>query len=192
MNDTEKLIKKIKQGSQESFRELVDAYKEMVFRICYGFVKSKEDAEDITQDVFFAIYKNIKGFKIESKISTWIYRIAVNLSLNHIRRRKFSRIFSRISLREENDSEMAEIPASRDFSADFKVITDEKKKIINKALNRLPSNQRTAFTLCNIEGFTYEEIAEIMGCSTSAVESRIHRAKINLQKSLINYLKEFL
>ena len=97
--------KEIKQGKSEYFKELVDKYKDMVFNICFGFVKNKEDAEDITQDVFFTIYKNIKGFKFESKISTWIYRIAVNRSLNHIRKRKLLRIFNKISLKEENEGE---------------------------------------------------------------------------------------
>jgi len=189
MNELE-IIEKIKQGKSEYFKEFVDKYKNMVFRICFGFVKNKEDAEDITQEVFFTIYKNIKDFKFESKISTWIYRIAINRSLNHIRKRKLSRIFNKISLKEENEDKEAEIPAARDSSADFKVITEEKKNIISKALYGLPSNQRVAFTLYNIEGFTYEEIAEIMGCSISAVESRIHRAKMNLQKKLVIYLKE--
>jgi len=189
MNELE-IIEKIKQGKSEYFKEFVDKYKNMVFRICFGFVKNKEDAEDITQEVFFTIYKNIKDFKFESKISTWIYRIAVNRSLNHIRKGKLSRIFNKISLKGENENREAEIPAARDSSADFKVITEEKKNIISKALNGLPSNQRVAFTLYNIEGFTYEEIAEIMGCSISAVESRIHRAKMNLQKKLVIYLKE--
>jgi len=191
MNEVE-LIEKIKRGERDLFKELVDKYKDMVFNICFGFVKNKEDAEDITQDVFFTIYKNIKGFKFESKIYTWIYRIAVNRSLNHIRNRKLSRIFNKISLKEESEGKEAEIPAAQDSSADFKVITKEKKNIISKALNGLPSNQRVAFTLCNIEGFTYEEIAEIMGCSISSVESRIHRAKMNLQKKLVIYLKEIL
>ena len=191
MNELE-IIEKIKQGKSEYFKEFVDKYKNMVFRICFGFVKNKEDAEDITQEVFFTIYKNIKDFKFESKISTWIYRIAVNRSLNHIRKEKLSRIFNKISLKGENENREAEIPAARDSSADFKVITEEKKNIISKALNGLPSNQRVAFTLYNIEGFTYEEIAEIMGCSISAVESRIHRAKMNLQKRLVLYFKEIL
>lgn len=191
MNEIE-IIEKIKRGDKDLLKELVDKYKDMVFNICFGFVKNKEDAEDITQDVFFTVYKNIKDFKFESKISTWIYRIAVNRSLNHIRKIKLSRIFNKISLKEESEDIEAEIPAAEDSSADFKVITEEKKNIISKALNRLPSNQRVAFTLCNIEGFTYEEIAEIMGCSISAVESRIHRAKMNLQKKLVIYLKEIL
>ncbi|NVM01446.1 MAG: sigma-70 family RNA polymerase sigma factor, partial [Candidatus Helarchaeota archaeon] len=186
MNELE-IIEEIKQDKSEYFKELVDKYKNMVFRICFGFVKNKEDAEDIAQDVFFTIYKNIKNFKFESKISTWIYRIAVNRSLNHIRKRKLPRIFSKINLKEGNVDEYAEIPASEDSSADFKVITDEKKRIIYKVLNGLPSNQRIAFTLYNIKGLTYEEIAEIMGCSISAVESRMHRAKMNLQKRLVKY-----
>ncbi|KPK96054.1 hypothetical protein AMJ80_02160 [bacterium SM23_31] len=190
MDDIE-LIKCVKQGDREAFKALVDIYKDMVYKICYGFVKNKEDTEDITQDVFFTIFKNIKNFKYESKISTWIYRIAVNRSLNHIRKRKLSGIFTKRNILYVDSENAAEIPAPEDSSAEHTAVTGEKKKVIFKALNGLPSNQRVAFTLCHVEGLTYEKIAGIMGCSVSAVESRIHRAKINLQKKLVDYLKEF-
>jgi len=189
MNDFE-IIEAIRQGSPEYFKELVDKYKEMVFRVCLGFVRNRQDAEDTTQDVFFTVYKNIKNFRSESKLSTWIYRIAVNRSLNHIRKRKYAKIFSKADLEKEND--INNFPAGENSAADFKVISKEKMKIILKALDKLPSNQRTAFTLFNLKGFTYEEIAEITGCSIPAVESRIHRAKMNLQKRLVKYFKEIL
>ena len=190
MDDIE-LIKCVKQGDREAFKALVDIYKDMVYKICYGFVKNKEDTEDITQDVFFTIFKNIKNFKYESKISTWIYRIAVNRSLNHLRKRKLSGMFTKSDFIQVDSDVPAEISAPEDSSAEHAAVTREKKRIVFRALNGLPSNQRVAFTLCNVEGFTYKEIADIMGCSVSAVESRIHRAKINLQKKLVAYLKEF-
>lgn len=189
MKDNE-IIENIKGGSRESFKELVDTYKDMVFNVCYGFIKNKEDAEDITQDVFFSIYKNIENFKLESRLSTWIYRIAVNRSLNHIRKRKLMKIFSKINLKEEDEE--VNVPASEDSAADYSVMSKEKKEIISKALDKLPSNQKIAFILHNTQGFSYEEIAEIMNCSVSAVESRIHRARTNLQKYLVKYLKEIL
>jgi len=190
MDDIE-LIKRLKQGDREAFKVLVDSHKDMVYKICYGFVKNKEDTEDITQDVFLTIFKNIKNFKYESKVSTWIYRIAVNRSLNHIRKRKLSGMFTKRNFVHVDSDAAAEIPAPEDSSADHTALTGEKKRVIFKVLNGLPSNQRVAFTLCYVEGLVYGEIADIMGCSVSAVESRIHRAKINLQKKLVAYLKEF-
>ena len=189
MNEKE-IIEQIKQGNREAFKELVDEYKDMVFKVCFGFVKNKEDAEDITQDVFFSVYKNIKSFKSESKISTWLYRIAVNFSLNHIRKLKIQKMFVKLGIKEDNEEKVFNVPAGRDYNADFEIIQSEKMKIISKVLNELPSNQRIAFTLFNIEGFTYEKIAEIMNCSVPSVESRIHRAKMNLQKKLVKYFKE--
>ncbi len=189
MKDFE-IIEEIRRGKSELFKELVNKYKDMVFKICWGFVKNKQDAEELTQDVFFTVYKNIKNFRSESKLSTWIYRIAVNRSLNHIRKRKYVKIFSKADLEEGND--INNFPAGENSSADFRVISKEKMRIILKALDKLPSNQKTAFTLFNLKDFTYEEIAEIMDCSIPAVESRIHRAKMNLQKRLVKYFKEIL
>ena len=191
MNEKE-IIEQIKEGDHESFKELVEEYKEMVFKVCFGFVKNKEDAEDITQDVFFSVYKNIKSFKSESKVSTWLYRVAVNFSLNHIRKMKIQRMFVKLGIKEDDEEKVFDVPAGKDYDADFKIVESEKKKIIAKILNELPSNQRIAFTLFNVEGFTYEKIAEIMNCSVPSVESKIHRAKINLQKKLIKYFKEII
>lgn len=183
MNEAE-IIKGIQTGDQSAFKELVDTYKDMVYKVCFNFLRNNEEAEDITQEVFLTIYKNINIFKKESRLSTWIYRIAVNKSLNYIRKNKKVKIFS-IFKRDKNSSEEKETDLTSQVTADEHMLTAERSSIIKKALGALPDNQRTAFTLHNIEGFTYEEIAGIMECSVSAVESRIHRAKTKLRKLLI-------
>lgn len=183
--DDEVILQKFRDGDGDAFRALVEKYQKMVYIVSYGFVKNSRDAEDITQDVFFAAYKNIRKFKHESKVSTWIYRIAVNRSLNFVRKKKLLSLFS---VRQDEET-MPDIPAEEDAHPDFTFEKSEKGRIIKKALDGLPENQRTAFILSNVEGFSYQEIAEIMQCSVSAVESRIHRAKMSLQKKLVQYLK---
>ena len=185
------LIQRFLDGDRNAFNELVDRYSDMVFRVCYGFVKNPEEAEDITQDVFLTVYKNLGTFKRGSKLSTWIYRIAVNRSLNHIRKTKRAKLFS-LFTKDSEDAERKEAVLTDTTPADRKIISKERLAIIQKALNSLPDNQRTAFTLHNIEGFSYEDIAGIMECSVSAVESRIHRAKMSLQKKLAEYIKDLL
>ena len=182
MNDVE-IIQMLKNGDREAFRELVEEYKQMVYNVCYGFVKNSDDAEDISQDVFLSVYKNMKRFKQESKLSTWIYRIAVNRSLNFARKKKFLSLFG------TKPEEERIPPAGQDAEANYGLERSESGEVIRKALNSLPENQRTAFVLSNVEGFSYKEISEIMKCSVSAVESRIHRAKMSLQKKLVKYFK---
>jgi len=82
------LIEKIKAGDSHAFKELFEHYNSLVINICYKLVRNKEEAEDLTQEVFFKVYKSAKSFKQRSKFSTWIYRIAINLSLNHLRKKR--------------------------------------------------------------------------------------------------------
>jgi len=180
-----------KNGIEKTFGELVDSYKDMVFRVCFGFARNREEAEDITQDVFLAVYKNLLTFKRKSDISTWIYRIAVNKSLNHVRKGKRTKVFSLFT----KDSEAGNIRDSEPVdpsTAERRILSAERSMIIKKALDDLPDNQRIAFTLHNIEGFSYDKIARIMECTVPAVESRIHRAKVGLQKKLVGCVRDLM
>jgi RNA polymerase sigma-70 factor (ECF subfamily) len=182
------LLQATADGDQEAFRIFVDAHKNKVLRICFGFVRNREEAEDVAQEVFFKVYRGASGFRGRSAVSTWLYRIAVNCSLNHIRKAK-----SKAWLPWMNPSvgadEVDQIAGS-DEPADDVLERRERRKLLREALDRLPHNQRTAFTLHGIEGFSYEEISRVMDCSLSAVESRIHRAKLNLKKHLTRALKK--
>ena len=188
MNEAE-IIKRVQDGDQGAFKELVDSFKDMVFKVCYNFLRNTEEAEDITQEVFLTVYKNINRFKEKARLSTWIYRIAVNKSLNFIRKNRRVKIFSFFK-KDKNSEDERETDLASPKTADEPLLSDERSMIIKRALGALPDNQRTSFTLHNIEGFTYEEIAGIMECSVSAVESRIHRAKTKLRKLLTKMYEE--
>jgi RNA polymerase sigma-70 factor (ECF subfamily) len=175
-------------GDQEAFRIFVDAHKNKVLRICFGFVRNREEAEDIAQEVFFKVYRGASGFRGRSAVSTWLYRITVNCSLNHIRKAK-SKAWPAWTNPSVGADELDYIAGS-DEPADLALERHERRKLLRDALDKLPHNQRTAFTLHGIEGLSYEEISRIMDCSLSAVESRIHRAKLNLKKHLTRALKK--
>ena len=184
------LISNIQQGDEKAFKALVTQHQQQVLRTCVGFVHNNHDAEDLAQEVFVEVYHSIHKFRNESKLSTWIFRIAVNKSLNFIRDSKRKKIFQSI----ENTlfrNEHAEMSAdSWSERPDLKLENDQRKRKLHKAIDSLPERQRVAFTMSKIEDLSYLEIANVMGLSVSSVESLIHRAKINLQKKLYQCYKK--
>ncbi len=177
----ENFIEQLQKGNENAFRQLVDEYQQMVFRTCLGIVHDTEDADDIAQEVFIEAYQSIYKFRANSKISTWLYRIAVNKSLNFLRANKRKRLFQSIN------KSTPEIPDDNNNLGQphEKMLEQQRKKIMDNAIDSLPKNQRTAFVLNKVEELSYKEISEIMELSISSVESLLFRAKKNLQKKLL-------
>ena len=152
----------------------------------YGKLINMDDAKDIAQEVFINVFKSIDKFKGKSTLSTWIYRMAVNKSLNFLRdskKRKF--YFNLDSINKLGRNNPRELSDDSSFSYLEKNEAEYKKKIIFKAIDRLPEKQRIAFLLSKYEEKSYKEIAEIMNTSFSAVESLIFRAKQKLKNELV-------
>lgn len=181
--DEKQLIYNLKKGDESAFQQLFETYKDRVYNTILGMVKSVEDADDLTQEVFVDVYLNIENFKEEAKISTWMYRIAVNKTLNFNRlknaKKRFSHLLSIFNLAPNDDAPDFIHPA-------FLLENKEKSEEINRAINALPSKQKTAFMLRQLEDLSYVEIAEIMQTTTHSVESLLFRAKQNLQKKITN------
>ncbi|MCB9232714.1 MAG: RNA polymerase sigma factor [Bacteroidia bacterium] len=181
--EEELLISKLKAGDQATFRAFFLEYQTMVYNVCLGFVPKVEDAEDLTQEVFFEVFRSIANFKGDAKLSTWLYRIAVTKSLELLRSRK----------RKKRSGFLVSISPGEDLGLGdeseinhpgMKMENKEKAAALFQALAELPDNQRTAFTLSQIEGLSYTEVCETMDLSKSSVESLIFRARKNLKKSL--------
>lgn len=191
MEDIE-LINKLKEGDEESFRVIVDRYQKYILNICFRFTRSKETTEDLTQEVFIEVYRSINNFRGGSKFSTWIYRIAVTKSLDHLKSQKRKKRFGMIkSLFVENDFDNESLlVADSGENPQKKIEQEDRMKILSLALESLPEKQRIAFTLNKYDEMSYQEIAGILGTTISSVESLIHRAKINLRKKLYNYYKK--
>ncbi|MBK7680122.1 MAG: RNA polymerase sigma factor [Chitinophagaceae bacterium] len=182
MNETE-LIQGLKSGDEASFKYLVENYKDRIFNTAIGIVQNAEDAEDVAQEVFIQVYRSIHSFKGESKLSTWMYRIATTRSLDLLRSRKSKKRFGFMQrLFGEGNEPLYEIP---DFNHPG-VAMDRKETAAKlfKAIAQLPENQKAAFTLHKLEDLSYQEISEVMQTSVPAVESLMHRAKQNLKKIL--------
>jgi RNA polymerase sigma-70 factor (ECF subfamily) len=186
------LVEKIRFDKSGSFEGLVKLHQNQVLNTCFRFVNNRDDAEDLAQDVFMEVYNSIDSFRGEAKLSSWIYRIAVNKSLDFVRKQKRKKRFAFVlSLAGFGDEEKElQIHAPANPHSDLEQM--ERTQILNRAIDSLPENQKVAITLSKYEGFSNIEIAEIMGTSISAVDSLIHRAKNNLQKKLYKYFENHL
>jgi RNA polymerase sigma-70 factor (ECF subfamily) len=190
MSDTE-IIEQLKQGNEKAFKKLVETNQKLVVNTCFGMVHNREDAEDIAQDVFIEVYRNIQKFKGDSKLSTWLYRIAVNRSLNHIRDNKKNKWFH--SFEDEvaaKSKQLQQLESSKSDNPEFDLENKQRTLILHEAINSLPENQKVAFTLSKYEDLSYQEISDVMDLSVSSVESLLFRAKKGLQKKLFKCYKK--
>ena len=174
------LIEKILSDDKEAFRLLMERYQQQVFRVAIGFVHSRQDAEDITQEVFIRVYRSLSSFKEKSLFSTWLYRITLNTSINYLNKNKRRNLLtnagnSLMSLLNKSNEE-------RDAHQQLEAI--EVKKSIQKAIDGLHEKQRKAFILSKYEELSQREVAEIMQTSEGAVEQLLVRANKSLQKKL--------
>lgn len=185
--DEVSLIQSIRSGDPSAFHDLVEAFRDRVFNTVLGLLQQKEDAEDITQEVFIEIYRSISGFRGQAKLSTWIYRITVQKSLEFLRwktRKKRSGIILHVFGKEDKELSSKFLHFNH---PGVQLENKERSAILFLAISKLPLNQRTAFTLHKVEGLSYAEITGIMRVSLSSVESLMFRAKQNLQKLLSDY-----
>lgn len=182
MNEQE-LIQGLRNGEETAFKYLVDNYRDRVYNTALGIVQNAEDAEDVSQEVFIQVYRSIGSFKGESKLSTWLYRIATTRSLDLLRSRKSKKRFGLLQrLFGDENEPVYELP---DFNHPGVALErKENAAKLFKAINRLPENQKIAFTLHKLEDLSYQEVSEIMQTTLPAVESLMHRAKQNLKKIL--------
>jgi len=178
--DDNQLMLRVQQGDEDAFRRIVEAHQKPILNLCFRFVGNQQDAEEVAQDVFIHLYRSAATYRPTARLSTYLYRIAVNLSLNRIRDRKRKRLFSLDALKSDRRLE----PTHPDGAPDLILERMELQAQIRKALDSLPESQRTAVVLKRFEGLSYEEIADVMRCSVSAVESLLHRAKVGLRTKL--------
>lgn len=181
--DEQRLLKSLQQKDEAAFRELVTTYQEMIVSTCFGFLHNQEEAEDVAQEVFIQVFRNVGSFRGEAKLTTWMYRIAVNRSLNKLRSAKSKFLVSLDTVFESGRQTATESPF-------HSLENKERAEFLQQAIDKLPENQRTAFVLSKYEGLANKNIAEVMEMSLSAIEALLNRAKKNLQKLLVEYYRK--
>ncbi len=184
------LMLRVKQGDREAFEELVDKYKHRVMNVIYRTLGDAAEAEDLAQNVFVQIFKSAHRYRVAAKFSTWLFTIARNLCLNEIRRRSRHPAESLdLPHPEHTDQPRRQLEDANTFPAPDLLLQEELEQKIQQALAGLPENQRLAIVLCRDEELSYEEIAQVLGCSLSATKSLIHRGRETLKQKLKPYLR---
>lgn len=184
------LVQRIQAGEVERFDDLVNKYRERIWSVVYHLTSNREDAADLTQDVFIKAFKSINRFQGQSAFFTWLYRIAVNTTLNHLQKARLRRFFSLEQIRDEEPvAELAAQLVDPAAGADRRACLGELQQKLNEAMQKLSIKHRTVVTLFEIDGLSHEEIAEITGTSIGTVRSRLHYAKELLKSDLSEYLR---
>ncbi len=183
---TEKqLTDALRRKDEAAFRELILRFQPITARVIFKITGDKEETLDLVQEVFVSIWEQVKNFREEASLSTWIYQLSTNKARNHLKWKKL-----RTGFRLSWQSEQAQPPAGMNHSLNMALEMFERKddeNAITMALQQLPHNQRTAFVLSKSEGLSNPEIAAIMKLSVSSVESLNFRARQNLVKILLPY-----
>lgn len=183
------LVQRVQAGEVDLFDDLVRKYRERIWSVIYNLTSNREDAADLTQDSFLKAFQSINRFQGQSAFFTWLYRIAVNATLNHLQKAKLRRFFSLEKIRDEEPvASLLDRLADPGDSSDRAACLGELQQKLNEALQKLSIKHRTVVTLFEIDGLSHEEIAEITGTSVGTVRSRLHYAKQLLQAELQIYL----
>jgi RNA polymerase sigma-70 factor, ECF subfamily len=180
LND-EDLVALCQKGERRAFEILLQRYMQKAFRIAYDFTRDADEAKDLSQEAFLRVYTRIKDFNGRSSFYTWLYRIVVNLSLDHHRRRGRERWEP---LDETGDVVGPRNPMVDRASPDQEMMAEEASRKIDGALRTMPKNQRTAFLLRNHHGLSIADIARIMHTTEGTVRVHLHRAVVALKQSL--------
>jgi RNA polymerase sigma-70 factor (ECF subfamily) len=177
------LMLAVQRGDEAAFDRLFEKHVAAVVRFARQFVKSQARAEELAQDVFLQVYRNRSRYRPTAKFTTWLYRIATNACLSEVRRPEHKLRIDRDPLPSGDAGDIA-APDKPDPSSEETLLSREAVGRIQKALEELPPQQRAALLLARVEGMSYEEVAESVTCSVSAVKSLIHRATTTLRNKL--------
>jgi RNA polymerase sigma-70 factor (ECF subfamily) len=183
------LIRRAQQGSTEAFDDLVRLHDRQIFQMIFGIVGNSADTCDIYQETFIRAFQKIGTFRFESELSTWLGRIAINLSINWRKRQRRKEVFSLEAKQEKQENWQPVEGSLPGNTAENRIIDRELLRHINKGLQQLPMQQRTVFVLKHMHGHKIKEIAEMMGCAQGTVKNHLFRATDKLQKILQPYYR---
>ena len=183
------LVRRARQGDLDAYDELVRRYQERIYATVYHMTANHEDANDLAQEAFIKAFQALKSFKGGSSFYTWVYRIAVNKTINFLKQRKNKAHMSLddLDFNAEHDPDLVALISDKTPRREINLAELHEK--LNTAMQKLSEPHRLVVTLHDVQGLSHEEIAEIMGCNIGTVRSRLFYARQQLQAYLSDYLK---
>lgn len=183
MADSSKLVSLAQQGNKQAFENLVEMYQNRVFSHCYQLTGNYDDAQDLAQDIFIQAFKSLKSFRQEADLGTWLRRITLNRWINIMRQKKVISISMDEPLPNRDGETAREIAASEESPLE-KMERDEFNSLVRAALMQLAPEFRSVLILREMEGYSYDEIASLLGCSLGTVKSRLNRARRDMREKM--------
>src|ERR1041385_1885279 len=183
------LVKRARTGDLDAYDQLVGRYQERIYATVYHMTANHEDANDLAQETFIKAFQALKSFKGDSSFFTWVYRIAVNKTINFLKQRKNKMHMSLndLDFNAEHDPDLVALVSDKTPRRDVNLIELQEK--LNGAMQKLSEIHRLVVTLHDVQGLSHEDISKIMGCNTGTVRSRLFYARQQLQAYLSDYLK---
>ena len=187
-----RLIRRLKERDEGAFRELVETYRDRVFNMTFRMLGSREEAEDVSQEVFITIFKSIDGFRGDAKFSTWLYRVTANHCKNRIKylSRRHDRSKSEFDERLDRDQAAGSTAPQAIARPDQQLSSAETGQLVQRLIAELDEDHRVLIVLRDIEELSYEEIGQITDLNEGTVKSRLHRARMALRKKLVIHMGE--
>lgn len=188
------LLQECKKGNRDAFNILVQTYQNKVFNMAYSMLSNYDDANDAAQEVFLKVYRNINKFEGKSSLSTWVYRICVNVCNDMLRKRTRSvPVISLFSAGKNDTDEEKPLEIKDDTpTPEEKMEMTETQLEVRRALDELSNEFKTVITLYDLEGLSYDEISEVLKCPVGTIKSRLNRARKALKKNLSKKRELFL
>lgn len=184
MDTVKELVKKAQQNDLEAFEKLIITYKDRIYRLCYQLTNNHTDAQDLAQEVFIKAYTGLESFRNEADFGTWLHRIAINQCINFKKKEKRGKVISLDApIQTQNGEMLLEVAATEENPEEIYEQV-ELKGTVREALNRLSAEHRSVLVLREFQGYSYDEIASIIGCSLGTVKSRINRARQSLKEMI--------
>lgn len=183
------LLRRLRNRDERAFRELIENHRDRVYNICYRMLGNRHESEDVAQEVFITVFKQIDTFREEAKFSTWLYRVAVNHCKNRIKylARRFDKARDEL---DEQGTNGTPIGAPLPNAPDRALEGAQMEKLMQDAIAALEEDQRIVVVLRDVEDLSIEEICEITGLPDGTVKSRLHRARLVLRKKLARHVGE--
>lgn len=186
----ERLLSRLKAGDQEAIIELADAYGAKIYQLAFRYLKNKEDAEEVAQDVLFKVYRSVGSFRGDAALSSWIYRITFNAAMSRLRTARYQRAQAEDRQASQTDGESS--PRTLDIAdwsdlADERVLRAQLRKRVFRAILALPAIYRAPVMLRDIQGMSTEEASAVLRVKDQTLKSRLHRGRLILRKQLADF-----